>query len=57
MDHGDRPPRPAGAEATPAAAPPAPAGGYGPSHLVFLYRDADEYLEHVLAFIADGCGW
>jgi anti-sigma regulatory factor (Ser/Thr protein kinase) len=54
VDHGDRPPRPAGAEATPAAAPPAPAGGDGLSHLAFLYRDADEYLGHVLAFIADG---
>ena len=50
VDHGDRPPRPPGAEAT----PPAPAGGDGLSHLAFLYRDANEYLEHVLAFIADG---
>jgi anti-sigma regulatory factor (Ser/Thr protein kinase) len=54
VDHGDRPSRPPGPGAAPAAARPAPAGGDGPGHLAFLYRDADEYLEHVLAFIADG---
>ncbi len=32
----------------------APAGGNGLSHLTFLYRETDEYLERVLAFIADG---
>ena len=44
----------AGAQAGPAAAQRAPAGGDGLSHLAFLYRETDEYLEHVLAFIADG---
>jgi len=33
---------------------PAHAGGRGLSHLAFLYRDASEYLEHVLAFIREG---
>jgi anti-sigma regulatory factor (Ser/Thr protein kinase) len=54
VDDGHRPARPPGAETAPAAAPPAPAGGDGVSHLVLLYRDPGEYLEHVLAFIGDG---
>ena len=54
VDDGRRPPRSPGAQAGPAAAPPAPPGGDGLSHLAFLYRDAGEYLEHVLAFIGDG---
>ena len=54
VDDGHRPARPPGAETAPAAAPPAPADGDGVSHLVLLYRDAGEYLEHVLAFIGDG---
>ena len=43
-----------GAQAGPAAAPRAPAGGDALSHLAFLYRQTGEYLERVLAFIADG---
>jgi anti-sigma regulatory factor (Ser/Thr protein kinase) len=54
VDDGRRPPRSAGAQAGPAAAPRAPPGGDGVSHLAFVYRDAGEYLEHVLAFIGDG---
>ena len=54
MDDGRRSPRSAGSQAGPAAAQRAPAGGDGLSHLAFLYRETDEYLEHVLAFIADG---
>ena len=33
---------------------PAHASGRGLSHLAFLYRDASEYLEHVLAFVREG---
>jgi anti-sigma regulatory factor (Ser/Thr protein kinase) len=54
VDDGRRPPRLAGAQAGPAAAQRAPGGGDGLSHLAFLYRETDEYLERVLAFIADG---
>ena len=54
MDDGQRPLPSPGAGAGPADAPPGPAGGGGLSHLAFLYRDAGEYLEHVLAFIAGG---
>ena len=54
MDDGRRLHRPAGARAGPAAASRAPADGDGLSHLALLYRETDEYLEHVLAFIADG---
>jgi anti-sigma regulatory factor (Ser/Thr protein kinase) len=54
VDDGDRPPRPPGPGAAPAAARPAPAGGGGPRHLAFLYRGADEYLEHILDFITGG---
>jgi anti-sigma regulatory factor (Ser/Thr protein kinase) len=32
----------------------APGPGDGLSHLAFLYRDADEYLQHLLAFIREG---
>jgi hypothetical protein len=31
-----------------------PARGDGLSHHAFLYRDADEYLEHMLAFVGEG---
>jgi anti-sigma regulatory factor (Ser/Thr protein kinase) len=54
VDVGRRPPRPPGARAGPEAVPRAPAGGDDLTHLAFLYRDTGEYLEHVLAFIADG---
>ena len=54
MDDGRRLPRAPGAQAGPAAAPRAPAGGDALSHLAFLYRQTGEYLERVLAFIADG---
>jgi anti-sigma regulatory factor (Ser/Thr protein kinase) len=54
VDGGRRSPRSAGTQAGPAAAQRAPAGGDGLSHLAFLYRETGEYLEHVLAFIADG---
>jgi anti-sigma regulatory factor (Ser/Thr protein kinase) len=33
---------------------PGPAAGDGLSHLAFLYRGADEYLEQLLAFVASG---
>ena len=32
----------------------APADGGGVSHCAFLYRDANEYLEHTLAFVQEG---
>jgi hypothetical protein len=41
MDDGERPPQ-------------APGPGDGLSHLAFLYRGADEYLQHLLAFIREG---
>ena len=54
MDDGRRQPRSPGAQAGPAAAPRAPAGRDGLSHVAFLYHETGEYLKHVLAFIADG---
>src|SRR5262249_56940092 len=54
VEDGNRPPRAPGAGATPAVTRAFPAGGGGLSHLAFLYHGADDYLEHVLAFVRAG---
>ena len=54
MEDGDRLTRPWGPGAAPAVTGPLPAGGDGLSHLAFLYHDAGEYLDHVLAFVQAG---
>jgi len=54
VEDGNRPPRAPGAGATPAAMRAFPAGSGGLSHLAFLYHGADDYLEHVLAFVRAG---
>ena len=50
VDDGSRPPPAPGAGAARAL----PAGGAGLGHLAFLYHGADDYLEHVLAFVRAG---
>ena len=54
VEDGNRQPRAPGAGATPAAMKAFPAGGGGLSHLAFFYHGADDYLEHVLAFVRAG---
>ena len=54
VEDGSRPPPAPGAGATPAATRAFPAGGDGLGHLAFLYHGADDYLEHVLAFVRAG---
>jgi hypothetical protein len=54
VEDGSRPPRAPGAGATPTATRTFPPGGVGLVHLAFLYHGADDYLEHVLAFVRAG---
>jgi anti-sigma regulatory factor (Ser/Thr protein kinase) len=54
VEDGDRTPRASGPGATPAETVPFPADGGGLRHLAFLYHDADECLEQVLAFTRAG---